>query len=136
MLWVWLDRASYKIFFVCVCVCGGGGDFLLSIYCRETMWLIDNSEGEGVGGGCAPSHAAHSAEAHCLIPHCGPIRRMLLSLPLRQLLFIFKISVGGNSRAPTLCMKPAGVLESRLEGTFQYYEQVLVLWLEWRSDKL
>ena len=29
----------------------GGGDFLY--YCRVTMWLIDYSEGEGVGGGCA-----------------------------------------------------------------------------------
>ena len=33
----------------------------------ETMWLIDHSEGEGVGGGCAPSHAAFSAETYCLI---------------------------------------------------------------------
>ena len=31
------------------------------------MWLIDHSEGEGVGGGCAPSHAAYSAETYCLI---------------------------------------------------------------------
>ena len=31
------------------------------------MWLIDYSEGEGVGGGCAPSHAAHSAETYCLM---------------------------------------------------------------------
>ena len=33
----------------------------------ETMWLIDHSEGEGVGGGCAPSHAAYSAKTYCLI---------------------------------------------------------------------
>ena len=31
------------------------------------MWLIDHSEGEGVGGGYAPSHAAYSAETYCLI---------------------------------------------------------------------
>ena len=31
------------------------------------MWLIDYSEGEGVGGVCAPSHAAHSAETYCLM---------------------------------------------------------------------
>ena len=31
--------------------------------------MADNhSEGEGVGGGCVLSHAAHSAEAYCLIP--------------------------------------------------------------------
>ena len=40
---------------------GGGGLF----YCRETLWLIGHdSDGEGVGGGCTPSHAAHSAEAY------------------------------------------------------------------------
>ena len=32
------------------------------------MWLIDHSEGEGVGGGCVLSNAVHSAEAYCLIP--------------------------------------------------------------------
>ena len=54
------------------------------------MWLIDHSEGEGVGGGCAFSHAAHSAEAYCLIPFLTvkfTIRVMLLCLPLGQLLF-------------------------------------------------
>ena len=48
-----MGRASYRIFFV------GGGEFF---YCRETMWLIDHSEGEGVGGGCAPSHAVCTAQ--------------------------------------------------------------------------
>ena len=49
-------RASYRIFFV-------GGELLF-----ETMWLIEHSEGEGVGGACVLSHAACSAEAYCLIP--------------------------------------------------------------------
>ena len=49
-----------RIFFV--------GDDDLFFYCWETltMWLIDHSEG-GRGGGVS-SHAAHSAEAYCLIP--------------------------------------------------------------------
>ena len=33
----------------------GGNFFFIA---GETMWLIDLSEGKGVGGGCAPSHAA------------------------------------------------------------------------------
>ena len=40
---------------------GGGNFFFIA---GETMWLIDHSEGEGVGGGCAPSHAAYSAETY------------------------------------------------------------------------
>ena len=30
---------------------GGGTLFFIA---GETMWLLDHSEGEGVGGGCAP----------------------------------------------------------------------------------
>ena len=41
----------------------GGKKILLP----ETMWLIDHSEGEGVGGVCALSCAARSAETCCLI---------------------------------------------------------------------
>ena len=52
-------RASYRIL-------SWGGNLIFFI-AGETMWLIDYSEGEGVGGGCAPSHAAHSAETYCLI---------------------------------------------------------------------
>ena len=44
---------------------GGGGNFFF--IAGETMWLIEHSEGEGVGGGCAPSHAACSTETYCLI---------------------------------------------------------------------
>ena len=55
---IYQARASYRIFL--------RGE--LFFYCRETMWLIDHSEGEGVGGGCAPSHAARSAETYCSIP--------------------------------------------------------------------
>ena len=40
-----------------------GGELFFFI-AGETMWLIDYSEGEGVGGGCAPSHAACSAETY------------------------------------------------------------------------
>ena len=43
---------------------GGGGGRELFYIAGETMWLIDHREGEGVGGGCAPSHAAHSAETY------------------------------------------------------------------------
>ena len=43
---------------------GGGGGGGLFYIAGETMWRIDHSEGEGVGGGCAPSHAAHSAETY------------------------------------------------------------------------
>ena len=50
-----LGRASYRIF-------SWGGNFFF--IAGETMWLIDHSEGEGVGGGCAPSHAAYSAETY------------------------------------------------------------------------
>ena len=59
---------------------------------RETMWLIDHSEGrvwEGVGGGCAPSHAACSAETYSLILFLTvrfTLWGMLLCLPLGQLL--------------------------------------------------
>ena len=48
-------RASYRIF-------SWRGNFFY--IAGETMWLIDHSEGEGVGGGCAPSHAAYSAETY------------------------------------------------------------------------
>ena len=34
-----------------------GEDFFF--YCHETMWLIDYSEGEGVGEKCVPSHATY-----------------------------------------------------------------------------
>ena len=54
-------RASYRIF-------SWGGGELFFFNCRKTMWLIDHSEGEGVGGVCVLSHAACSAEAYCLIP--------------------------------------------------------------------
>ena len=37
----------------------GGGTYFIA---GETMWLIHHSEGKGVGGECAPFHAAHSAE--------------------------------------------------------------------------
>ena len=60
------------------------------------MWLIDNSEGEGV-----LSHAACSAEAYCLIPsdlHSGPIGVMLLRLPLGYLKN--KISAGAGGGIP------------------------------------
>ena len=43
---------------------GGGTFFFIA---GETMWLIDHSEGERVGGGCAPSHAAYSTETYCFI---------------------------------------------------------------------
>ena len=52
------------------------------------MWLIDHSEGEGVGGGCAPSHAAYSAETYCQISLWG----MLLYLSY----FLLKQSAGGG----------------------------------------
>ena len=40
----------------------GGGLFF---YCRGKIdHSYMHSEGEGVGGGCAPSHAAHSAEIY------------------------------------------------------------------------
>ena len=32
------------------------------------MWLIDHSDGEGVGGGRVLSHAERNTEAYCLIP--------------------------------------------------------------------
>ena len=66
------------------------------------MWLIDYSEGEGVGGVCAPSHAAYSAETYCLILFLT-VRftlwtnkgNAIVSLPLGQLLF--KKSAGGGT---------------------------------------
>ena len=61
------------------------------------MWLIDNSEGEGVGGGCAPSHAACIAETYCLILFLTvrfTLWGMLLCLPLGQLLL--KNLLGGG----------------------------------------
>ena len=62
------------------------------------MWLIDHSEGEGVGGGCAPSHAACSAETYCLILFLTvrfTLWGMLLCLPLGQLLL--KNLLGGGT---------------------------------------
>ena len=61
------------------------------------MWLIDYSasEGEGVGGGCAPSHAACSAETYCLILFLTvrfTLWRMLLYLGTAT----FKKSAGGG----------------------------------------
>ena len=61
------------------------------------MWLIDHSEGEGVGGGCAPSHAACSAETYCLILFLTvrfTLWGMLLCLPLGTA--TFKKSAGGG----------------------------------------
>ena len=84
-----MGRASYRIF-------PWGGNFFF--IAGETMWLIDHSEGEGVGGGCAPSHAAHSAETYCLILFLTvrfTLWGMLLCLPLGQLLL--KNLLGGGT---------------------------------------
>ena len=92
---------------------GGGGNFFF--IAGETMWLIDHSEGEGVGGGCAPSNAACSAETCYLILFLTvrlTLWVMLLCLPLHWTA-TFKKSAGGDffwiwkiPGPPPLCMKP------------------------------
>ena len=86
---LYLDQACTNIIRTCVVigvlgqgfiqdffVGGGGGTFF---YCRETMWLIDHSEGKGMGGVCP-------------LPCCTQCRSLLL-----YTLFDCHISIVGNA---------------------------------------
>ena len=91
-------RASYRIF-------SWRGNFFY--IAGETMWLIDHSEGEGVGGGCALSHAAYSADCQIYI-----VGNAIISATGTAILFNL-LGGGGNffwvgkiPGPPPLCMKP------------------------------